>query len=70
MHKLPKAEVHYTGHAKGEDRCGGCIHFEKLAPQHCEVVEGKILSSGWCSKFRAKAQQHVFKRLATTGESK
>jgi len=69
MQKFAKHEVHYTDHAKGKDHCAGCVHFEKIAPQHCEVVAGKILASGWCDKFRAKSR-HVFKRLATQGEKK
>jgi hypothetical protein len=51
--KLSKAEVDY-GPAKGDDRCGGCKHFEVLAPRHCEIVAGKIEPSYWCEKFEAK----------------
>jgi hypothetical protein len=51
--KEPKREARYQNHPHGRERCGRCVHF--LAPNGCEIVEGRISPRGWCRHFEAKA---------------
>jgi hypothetical protein len=51
--KESKREARYQNHPHGRERCGRCAHF--LAPNGCEIVEGRISPRGWCRHFLAKA---------------
>lgn len=51
--KESKREARYQNHPHGRERCGRCVHF--LAPNGCEIVEGRISPRGWCRHFEAKA---------------
>lgn len=52
--KLAKGDVEFEHPAKGAHNCGGCVHFEVLAPRHCEIVSGTILAQDWCDKWSPK----------------
>jgi hypothetical protein len=62
--KVSKASVDYgPGHPNG-DHCGVCRHFEVEAPEHCEIVEGRILASMWCKRFAKKSRLNYRHRRA------
>lgn len=51
--KLTKDEVGYEHPSKhGQEDCGDCVHFQVLAKNHCEIVDGIIKSEDWCRKFK------------------
>lgn len=52
LNRMSKAASDYQTHPNGNQRCGGCRHFQP--PDSCEVVPGNISSSGWCKWFRAQ----------------
>ena len=52
--KLSKSEVGFEHPSQGKQACGGCAHFEVLAPLRCEIVAGRILKNDWCKKWKAK----------------
>lgn len=54
--KISKAEAHYVDRSMSNDDCDDCIHFEVLAPRHCEKVEGIINPEGWCKLFARKSR--------------
>lgn len=45
--KLPKKNVQYQTHPKGEQKCSGCINFIAESST-CKLVEGPIDPDGWC----------------------
>jgi len=52
--KVSQASVQYQTQPKGEQKCGGCLHF--IAESNsCKLVEGQISSDGWCSLWAQKA---------------
>jgi len=52
--KMSKASVQYQTQPKGEQKCGGCLHF--IAESNsCKLVEGQISPDGWCSLWAQKA---------------
>ena len=48
---VSKAEVYYTDDGSDREHCGICRHF--LGPHGCEIVAGRVVAGGWCSRFRA-----------------
>jgi hypothetical protein len=52
--KVPQASVQYQTQPKGEQKCGGCLHF--IAESNtCKLVDGQISPEGWCSLWAKKA---------------
>jgi len=52
--KMSQASVQYQTQPKGEQKCGGCLHF--IAESNaCKLVEGPISPDGWCSLWAQKA---------------
>lgn len=52
--KMTQASVQYQAQPKGEQKCGGCMHF--IAESNsCKLVEGQISSDGWCNLWAQKA---------------
>lgn len=52
--KMSQASVQYQTQPKGEQKCGGCLHF--IAESNsCKLVEGQISPDGWCSLWAQKA---------------
>jgi hypothetical protein len=52
--KVPQASVQYQTKPKGEQKCGGCVHF--IAESNtCKLVDGQISPEGWCSLWAKKA---------------
>ncbi|MBW8329762.1 MAG: hypothetical protein K0M48_11610 [Thiobacillus sp.] len=52
--KMTQASVQYQTQPKGEQKCGGCLHF--IAESNsCKLVEGQISPDGWCSLWAQKA---------------
>jgi len=50
-----KAQFKYiTKPGPGGKKCGACALFQ--APNACSVVKGKIVATGYCSAFAAKAK--------------
>ena len=49
--KKSKEEAKYQDKPNGQQQCSKCKHF--MAGK-CEIVEGDISSSGWCTFFAAK----------------
>lgn len=47
-----KAEVKFEHPAKGDDSCGGCVHFR--GPNKCAIVQGFIRRTDWCDKYEAR----------------
>ena len=45
--KVPQASVKYQAKPNGDQRCDNCMQF--VAPNSCQVVDGTISPSGWCS---------------------
>lgn len=50
--KISKAMAHYQDHPHEKQHCGVCENFH--APHSCEVVEGRVMSNGWCRYFEAR----------------
>jgi len=50
--KSPQSSAGYQNTSNGNQRCGGCIHFQP--PTSCKVVAGQISPNGWCRIFAAK----------------
>ncbi|MBT9612880.1 MAG: hypothetical protein IV108_06395 [Burkholderiales bacterium] len=51
--KMPQTEVQYQTQPKGDQRCGGCLHF--IAESNtCMLVDGPISPEGWCSLWTKK----------------
>ncbi|MDP1644697.1 MAG: hypothetical protein Q8L71_04220 [Thiobacillus sp.] len=52
--KVSQASVQYQTQPKGEQKCGGCLHF--IAESNtCKLVEGQISPDGWCILWAQKA---------------
>lgn len=52
--KVSQASVQYQTQPKGEQKCGGCLHF--IAESNtCKLVEGQISPDGWCTLWTQKA---------------
>ena len=52
--KVAPASVQYQTQPKGEQKCGGCVHF--IAESNaCKLVDGQISPEGWCSLWAKKA---------------
>jgi len=52
--KVSQASVQYQTQPKGEQKCGGCLHF--IAESNtCKLVEGQISPDGWCTLWAQKA---------------
>jgi len=52
--KVSQASVQYQTQPKGEQKCGGCLHF--IAESNtCKLVDGQISPEGWCSLWTKKA---------------
>jgi hypothetical protein len=52
--KMSQASVQYQTQPKGDQKCGGCLHF--IAESNsCKLVEGQISPDGWCSLWAQKA---------------
>ena len=52
--KVAPASVQYQTQPKGEQKCGGCVHF--IAESNaCKLVDGQISAEGWCSLWAKKA---------------
>ena len=51
--KESKREARYQSHPHGRERCGRCVHF--MAPNGCEIVDGRISPRGWCRHFQPAA---------------
>ena len=47
--KISQADAKYQGTPKGDQRCDGCISFQR--PNACKFVQGDISPSGWCQLF-------------------
>jgi hypothetical protein len=52
--KVKKDAVQYQEQAKGDQKCGLCLHFE-AASNSCKLVEGQISQDGWCILWTKKA---------------
>ncbi len=50
--KSPQSSAGYQNNPNGNQRCGGCLHFQP--PTSCKVVAGRISPNGWCKLFAAK----------------
>ncbi len=50
--KLTKATVVYMASDQGPFRCDGCDMW--IAPEGCELVEGKIDPGGCCNDYQKK----------------
>lgn len=50
--KLSKMQAKYQDKPKGKQECAVCANF--VAPNACNLVEGKISPSGWCTLFTPK----------------
>lgn len=48
-----KREARYQWRPHRGQRCAGCAHF--LAPNGCEIVEGRISPRGWCRNYVPRA---------------
>jgi hypothetical protein len=51
LNRMSKAASDYQSQPNGNERCGGCTHFQP--PGSCEIVPGNISPKGWCKWFRA-----------------
>jgi hypothetical protein len=52
--KVAPASVQYQTQPKGEQKCGGCVHF--IAESNtCKLVDGQISPEGWCILWAKKA---------------
>ena len=52
--KVSQASVQYQNQPKGEQKCGGCLHFI-AGSNSCKLVEGQISPDGWCTMWAQKA---------------
>jgi len=52
--KATQASVQYQAQPKGDQKCGGCMHFSAES-NTCNVVDGQISPDGWCSLWVKKA---------------
>lgn len=52
LNRMNKTASHYQNHPNGDERCGGCRHFQ--APSSCEIVPGDISPRGWCKWFHGR----------------
>lgn len=52
LNRMSKTASDYQNHPNGDERCGGCRHFQ--APASCEIVPGHISPKGWCKWFSAR----------------
>lgn len=50
--KVSKAQAKYQDKPKDKQQCAVCSNF--VAPNSCNLVEGKISPNGWCSLFTQK----------------
>lgn len=50
--KAPKAAVQYRDSPQDSKQCSACQHF--VAPNACNLVEGEIRPTGWCSLYTVK----------------
>jgi hypothetical protein len=50
--KMSKSDAKYQDKPQGNQRCDLCRFFQ--APNQCQVVQGDISPSGWCTLFAAK----------------
>jgi hypothetical protein len=50
--KVSKAQSKYQDKPNGKQQCTLCNNF--VAPNSCNLVEGKISPNGWCSLFTPK----------------
>ena len=51
LNRMNKAASRYQNHPNGDERCGGCRHFQP--PGSCEIVPGHISPRGWCKWYKA-----------------
>jgi hypothetical protein len=51
--KLPQSAVKYQPSPKGKQRCDTCTLWQ--TPASCQLVEGTISPSGWCTLYRQKS---------------
>lgn len=69
MEKLTKDEAGYVRHEGPNGKhCAGCQHFEVIAPEHCERVEGLIEAGHYCDYFLRKSRMAEAMRGASHGE--
>lgn len=59
--KVSKEDAGYT---MGQENCAVCEHYEAVAKDRCELVEGKIEEEMWCRLFKRPRS----KTLAERGE--
>lgn len=52
-HKLTQATVKYQLQPHDGQKCATCIQF--IAPEACNLVEGKISPEGWCVLWAKKS---------------
>jgi len=52
--KATQTSVQYQAQPKGEQKCGGCMHFNAESGT-CAVVDGQVIADGWCSLWTKKA---------------
>lgn len=52
--KVKKEAVQYQEQAKGDQKCGLCLHFQPES-NSCKLVEGQISPDGWCILWTKKA---------------
>jgi hypothetical protein len=51
--KVSQADAKYQREPKGQQHCDNCINFQP--PNACKLVEGDIISTGWCQLYAPKA---------------
>ena len=51
--KESKVKARYTPKGTNQEHCGICRHF--VAPDMCRVVQGRVVSRGWCRHFSKEA---------------
>jgi hypothetical protein len=51
--KIAPAAVKYQEAPKDGKQCDGCNFF--VAPESCKMVDGKIVTTGWCNLWVKKA---------------
>jgi hypothetical protein len=54
--KIKQADAHYQRFPKGPQRCQICLQF--TPPDKCKIVQGPIISQGWCQFFAARENAH------------
>ena len=54
--KIKQADAHYQRFPKGPQRCQICLQFTPL--DKCKIVQGPIISQGWCQFFAARENAH------------